>query len=300
MTSREPRSMRLVVNGESALTEALRDAIHTMRAAGHVIESEICRQPGHAVQLAGKAAEDGVDVVVGVGGDGTLNEIINGVYAVSKGFDCGIGMVPQGTANDFATYFGIPQDDPVAALRLVAEGRARHVDVGRVNGELFANVASGGFGAQVVSETSPALKKVVGKLAYVLTGLASMPSLESRPAKITGEDFSWEGELFSVNVGNSGQAGGGLRVCPRARVDDGLLDVLIVPEMPLRNAVQLYDEMRNGWLAESDLVVYAQSPWFQVEAPGGIHVNLDGESRGGESFRFDLLPRAMPLYLPYW
>lgn len=298
MTNREPRSMRLVLNGEHSFTEELRDAIHTIRAAGHVVESEICQKPGHAVQLAGQAAEEGIDVVVGVGGDGTLNEIINGVYAVSKGFECGIGVIPHGTANDFATYFGIPQDDPLTALRLVAEGQPRHVDVGRVNGELFANVASAGFGAEVVSETSPALKKLVGKLAYVLTGLASMPSLESRPAWITGENFSWEGDLFSVNVGNSGQAGGGLRVCPRAQLDDGLLDILIVPDTPLRNAVRLYDEMRNGWLAESDLVVYTQSPWFQIEAPGGIQVNLDGESRAGESFRFDLLPKAMPLYLP--
>lgn len=298
MASREPYSMRLIINGEHSYTDALREAVQAVRATGLLVESEVCREPGHAMQLAGSAAEEGVDAVVAVGGDGTLNEVINGVYAVSKSFECGIGIVPNGTANDFAARFGIPVDNPVDALGIVARGHVRHLDLGRVNGELFANVASGGFGAEVVSETSPTLKKLAGKLAYVLTGLANLTALESRPARIEGEGFTWEGDLFSVNVGNSGHAGGGLHVCPRAVLDDGLLDMLVVPDMPLRNAVQLYDEMRNGWLAESDLVLYHQSPWFHIEAPGGIQVNLDGESRTGASFHFDLLPQAMPFYTP--
>ncbi len=298
MTNCEPRSMRLVLNGEHAQTDGLRDAVNALRAAGCLIDVDICREAGDAVRLAAQATESGVDVIVCVGGDGTLNEVINGVYAASKAFDCAIGIVPNGTANDFATYHGIPSDNPRAALDIIATGTARHLDVGRVNGELFANVASGGFGAEVVGETSPALKKLVGKLAYLLTGLASAGSLEARQLRVSGEAFAWEGKAFSINVGNSAQAGGGFKVCPRAKMDDGLLDLLIVPDMPLRNAVQLYDSMRNGGLDSSDLVHYHQSPWYLVESPEGIYVNLDGESHFGESFQFDVLPRAMPMYLP--
>jgi lipid kinase YegS len=290
--------MRLVLNGEHAHSDALREAVNAIRASGIVVDVDICREAGDAVRLAAQATENGADAIVCVGGDGTLNEVINGVYAASKSFDCGIGIVPNGTANDFATYQGIPSDNPRAALDIVVAGAARHLDVGRVNGELFANVASGGFGAEVVGDTPPALKKVVGKLAYVLTGLASAGSLEAREIRVTGEDFEWSGKAFSINVGNSAQAGGGFKVCPRAKMDDGLLDLLIVPDMPLRNAVQLYDSMRNGGLDSSDLVMYHQSPWFLVESPDGMYVNLDGESRFGNSFQFDLLPRAMPLYLP--
>jgi lipid kinase YegS len=298
MTHREPRSMRLIIKDEETHDEALRDAIAAMRALGYLIDAKVSAEAGAAVQLAAQAVELGMDVVVAVGGDGTLNEVINGVYAASKSFNCGIGIVPHGTANDFAQGCNIPADPPLEALRVIAQGHVQHLDVGRANGKLFANVATGGFGAEVVNGTPQALKKLVGKLAYLLTGLATMGTLESRPARVRGEGFEWEGAMFSINIGNGGRTGGGLRVCPKARLDDGLLDALIVPDMPLRNAVTLYEEMRNNEISESDLVVYHQSPWFEIEAPGGIHLNLDGESHFGESFRFDLLPRAMPLYVP--
>ncbi|RBG54853.1 lipid kinase YegS, partial [Xanthomonas oryzae pv. oryzae] len=132
----------------------------------------------------------------------------------------------------FATAANVPIT-PLDALTLIAERVAQPVDLLRIDAEhgprWCANVASGGFGTQVTVETDEGLKKMLGGLAYLITGMSRLGRIDPIGARFNGPDFSWEGEFIALGLGNGRQAGGGQALCPEAVIDDGLLDVTIVP-----------------------------------------------------------------------
>ncbi|RMF62501.1 MAG: YegS/Rv2252/BmrU family lipid kinase, partial [Bacteroidetes bacterium] len=215
------------------------------------------------------------------------------------------------TANDFATACGLDADDPEAALRLAAEGTPRPIDVGHVTVDgtpedapdgpgrrTFINVASGGFGAEVTAETPEAQKLLLGRVAYLISGLRHMTHPQARPLRLHSDDFAWEGTAFVLAVGNGRQAGGGFQVCPRALIDDGLLDVFVLPEMPAGQLLATLGDLLRGSPPEETGAVYARVRALTVHSPDDLLVNLDGEPLRGRSYRFGLRPRALPFVLP--
>ena len=145
--------------------------------------------------------------------------------------ECSLGILPLGTANDFAHSAGVPIKDLTAALRLAASAPRRSIDVGFVNGRLFVNLVSGGFGSRVTVETDPKLKQRLGGLAYAITGISHFAELSENRGIFRAEEFSWEGHFLAVAIGNGRQAGGGISLCPNALIDDGLLDLMVLPAM---------------------------------------------------------------------
>jgi lipid kinase YegS len=244
-------------------------------------------------------AGEGVEVVVAAGGDGTLNETVNGLLLGRDKAPCALGVLPYGTANDFAAACGVPLGDPVAALRLAATVEPTRIDVGRAGDRLFVNLASAGYAAQVTTDTAPEAKHILGGFAYLLTGIAGMSAEVAQPVRLRAPDFQWEGEVFGVLVGNGRQAGGGFCVAPDALLDDGLLDVTIVPAVPWTEFAALANELRH--LEDHPPLRYVlsrQCPWLEIEAPDGLQVNADGEPLRADSFRFEILPRILPCCLP--
>ena len=189
--------------------------------------------------------------------------------------------------------------DPAAAVRLVASAAPRLMDVGRVAGRPFVNVATGGFGTEITVETRPELKKVMHGAAYLITGLTHLAELHPVEARFTGPGFSWAGELLVLAVGNGRQAGGGHVLCPNALLDDGLLDVNILPN-PARGqrAAALQALLREGKVALWRQAVSARLPWVELEAPEPLQVNLDGEPISGTKLRFEVLPGALQVCAP--
>jgi lipid kinase YegS len=237
--------------------------------------------------------------VVAAGGDGTINEVLHGVVQAGLPVRPALGVVPMGTANDFAAGVGLPLGDPVAALKLIAETEAVPIDLARMGDRYFLNVASGGFGSEVTAATPEGMKKLLGSVAYLLTGLVSWGSIQARSVRLAGPRLAWEGNLYVLAVGNGRQAGGGFRLCDRARVDDGLLDVLVVPEVPLEQVTGLLGELMAGHTpADAEHLLYHQVPWLEVEAPDGMQFNLDGEPLQGTAFRFEVLPGQVRFFLP--
>ena len=136
-------------------------------------------------------------------------------------------LLPLGTANDFSRSAGIPLE-PAEALELL-DVPPRDIDLGEVGGQIFLNMATGGFGSQVTANTSEDLKKVLGGAAYLFTGLSRFSELHAAYGELQGPDFHWSGELLALGIGNGRQAGGGHVLCPQALADDGLLDISILP-----------------------------------------------------------------------
>lgn len=242
---------RLILNGKSAGNDELRDAVRQWRERGVQLEVRVTWEEGDAERYVAEAIDHGVDVIVAAGGDGTLSAVAETLAHRDESADAlpSLALVPMGTANDFATSANIPAE-PEAALALIGQTTAHAIDLLRVDADgtpwWCANLASGGFGTQVTVETDAGLKKMLGGLAYVITGIAKLGRIEPITARLQGPDFAWEGGFIALGIGNGRQAGGGQQLCPQALIDDGLLDVTVVPELEGEVASTLGQMLTGG------------------------------------------------------
>src|SRR6266581_8995063 len=166
-TGARSRKVQLILNGKAAGNDALQTAVARQRAAGHSIEVRVTLEKGDARRFVAETGE--VDLLIAAGGDGTLNEVVHGLMDLSEVARPVLGVVPLGTANDFATGCGIPHD-PGKALALCIEGKEVAIDVGKANEHWFLNAASIGFGAEITATTPPELKNLLGPVAYTVMG----------------------------------------------------------------------------------------------------------------------------------
>jgi len=292
------KSLRIIVNGKSENDPQLRQAVEDARRQGHHVEVRVTRDPGDGVRFAGNRAELPLDVVVAAGGDGTINEVLNGMLAGEVARQAALTIVPLGTANDFAKSCGIPLDDPVRALRLAWEGESRRIDVGRVNQRFFINVATGGFGAEVAARTPATAKKILGGAAYAVTGLVSALKVKSYPARLIMPEEQWEGDIVLITLSNGRQAGGGLPVAPKAALAHGLLDLMVIHDAGVAQSPQVLGEFRDVESEDNQYLFYKQIPSCRVEFAEPIRLNVDGEPICDSTFDFDVLPRQVKIVLP--
>ena len=296
-TSASTRRLRLIVNGKAASDPLLRPAVQAVRERGHEVSVRVTWESGDAARFAVEAAEDEVDVVVAAGGDGTINEIAGGLVGIPNS-PAAMAVVPYGTANDFATGMGILKGDPLAALRLAAEGSIHRIDAGRVNDRLFVNVTSGGFGAEVTTNTPPQLKKALGGAAYSLMGMVTAAKMSPYECRFTGPTGATEeGLVLVMAVGNGRQCGGGYQVTPQALLDDGLLDVVVIHDAELPQLGMVLNELVDMTRADNRFVTYRQVPSFQLESRTPLQLNLDGEPYRETSFAFEVVPQALKFVL---
>ena len=292
------RSMRLILNGKSAGEPAIRQAIHTVRDLGYQLEVRVTWEGGDAGRFAREAVRESIDVVIAGGGDGTVNEVANGLLLAEEQLRTAMAILPLGTANDFAAGCGIPTDNHEESLLLAAKGDIHNIDVGRMNDRIFVNVASGGFGAEVTANTPVEMKNLLGGGAYSLMGLFTALKMRPYRGKVIAPDLEAEGTLIVIAVGNGRQAGGGYQVAPDAMLDDGLLDVMAVHDVEVSELGTLFSEIMKPQSPENRYVHYGQFASFKIEMLDELQFNLDGEPVKGKSFKFDVLPRVLPFVLP--
>jgi lipid kinase YegS len=295
-----PRKVCVVLHGKVAMREDVRGAIHAVRDDGFQVDVRVTWEGGDASRFAREAAPNGYEVVVAGGGDGTVNEVVEGLIEglAKTSSPPSLAILPLGTANDLARACGIPLD-PFAAMRFAVEGPTASVDVGQANGRRFVNVATGGFGTQVTTATPNELKKVLGGAAYLLTGLTHFSSIRPEYGRFSAPGFSWQGAFLVLAIGNGRQAGGGHRLCPEALLDDGLLDVRLLPQVPKEEVPEaLRVLLREGLDGVRRTLVGARVPWLEIETEEGLQINLDGEPLTDTRFRFEILPRRLQMKLP--
>ena len=297
---------RLILNGKSAGDDAVREAVSALRDSGVRLDVRVTWEGGDAERYVAEAIADGVDVVIAGGGDGTLSEVATTLAHRDEPAEAlpTLALLPLGTANDFASACGIPAD-PEAALRLVRDGAAVPMDLLKLdaNGQAHwaANLASGGFGTEVTTETHEGLKKLLGGLAYVVTGLSKLGRIEPQRARLRGPGFAWEGEFIALGIGNGRQAGGGQALCPDALIDDGLLDVTVVPPLQGELLATVGTALAAGKDAALDgVAVRRQLSWIEIEAPQTLtlNLNLDGEPVQAMAFRIQCMPKRLRMHLP--
>ena len=293
-TGSRAKRIQLILNGKAAGNDALKTAVAGQRAIGHTIEIRVTSEKGDARRFVAETGE--VDLVIAAGGDGTLNEVVHGLMQLPMVARPVLGVVPLGTANDFATGCGIPHD-PEQALALCMEGKEVPVDVGKANEHWFLNAASIGFGAEITATTPPELKRVLGPAAYGVMGAILAMNVHHYRGTLSLPDREITGSGPVAIVGNGRQAGGGLQVTPRACVDDGLLDVLAVRDIPALALLTAARELQE-LSPDGEYINYWQTPWAEVHTEDAIPVNLDGEPVQFSSVRYEAVPSAIRLIVP--
>ncbi len=291
-----PRTLWLLLNKKALADEVLRATVDEVRARGHAVEVCPIWEPTQAVRLARLAADSGADVVVAAGGDGTVNETLNGLHASGRG-EVALGILPYGTANDFARATGLFEGTLRERLLFMAEAQPVPLDVGSVNDRLFLNVASGGISAEATTETPRLYKEMLGAFAYSLVGFQKLFHDIEHTAEIRTPQWQWQGQMLFFVVANGRYAGGGYQAAPKALLNDGLLDLGLVPDVPPDEFPQMLAELFILADVESDYVQYLQVPWVELTCPEGMQVNADGEPLYGHEFRFELLKERRPVFV---
>ena len=279
-----------------------------LREALGPCDVERTRGPRDAERLAREAGRAGVGRIVGAGGDGTLGEVVSGLLAAGPGLDTQLGVLPLGTGLDFARSAGIPRD-PVLAVGVLAEGKPRPVDAVRIRfrgprGDErqagFLNVASFGVSGLVVKLVNSAPKVLGGRVSFLIGTLRALLRFRCRPVKLRldGEPV-FDGAPVLCAVANGGWFGGGMHVAPGARLDDGLLEVVVVRELSKARLVAKLATIYRGTHLDTPAVDHFQGRVLEAEAaPGEVPIEVDGDPLGSLPARVEILPGAVSLLGP--
>jgi diacylglycerol kinase (ATP) len=273
---------------------------------GYDLEWITTQSPGDAREAA-KEWPDGLLIVVG--GDGTISEVVNGLG--QAGFPEGVtlAILPAGTGNDLAATLAIPED-PAEAVAVLRQNRVRTLDVVRVRSEgtgerFFINVATGGMGAEVSSAADGEMKKQWGKLSYLRSSLEVAREYEAKEITLTLDGAERKLRAVNLAIGNCRYAGSGWLAAPRANPEDGLLDLVVIEDVGVQEVLKLAPTV----LADSDYldkegIYFTRAKEIRVEAsPGSLEFTVDGEVIGDEPAVFAVIPQALkvivgPGYIP--
>lgn len=284
----------LILNGKNTDNDQLRQSIGEWRKDGNTLHVRVTWEAGDARRYVEEAVQLKVENVIAAGGDGTINEVAGALADQPAAIRPCMGIIPLGTANDFATSCQIPIDVH-NALALAIKGRATAIDLAKVNDEhYFINMATGGFATRITTETPAKMKAALGGVSYILNALLRMDMLQSERCEIRGPDFNWSGDTWVVAIGNGRQAGGGQQLCPDGLLNDGQLELRIL------SARELLPNMLQAWFTgeENPNMISATLPWLEITAPNEMTFNLDGEPFNAKHFRIEVIPAAIHCRLP--
>ena len=276
--------------GSVADREAIREQLHRFPSA----TVEFTERGGDATRLAREAAANGCELVIAAGGDGTLNEVINGLVPAAERVQ--VGLIPLGTGNDFAKMLDLPVsiEDCVDVLRA---GNTRPTDVVRVTTDEvrhFINISAGGFSGAVNEKLTPEIKQSWGPLAYLRSAAEALPQLRAYRTEITLDDTTTLAlDLYNVVIANGRYVAGGTLIAPEASINDGLLDVILIPRNPPGSIALLAAQIAIGKHLTSEGVVFRRAATIAVKSEPGMWFNVDGELIGNEPARFEIMPRAL-------
>ena len=261
---RRPKT-RIIFNpaaGSAALAGA---ALARLQAEGAEVKTTARR--GAAERFARRAVRDGCEILVAAGGDGTLNEVANGVGENAD--HIAIALLPLGTGNDFARTLGMPRSID-RCVDVLHRGRRRAVDLVRVTSDAvryFVNVSAGGFSGVVDETLTDAMKEKWGQLAYIRGAAAALPRLRAYRANISlDNDECLSLSLFNVVIANGRYVGGGTPIAPQAKIDDGLLDVILFPKISAAKIAVLAPQVLMGAHLTHESVVFRRAAKLGVKS----------------------------------
>jgi diacylglycerol kinase (ATP) len=267
-----------------------------LESLGLKVDLQLTRGPGDAAEIASRVAHNGTSDVIVAGGDGTINEAIQGL----AGTNARLGIIPRGTANVLARELGLPLDDE-QALQVAARGKTREIYLGVAIDETtnehrhFVLMAGIGLDASVVRRVQPSLKKRIGKGAFWISGLSHLATWNPKPFTLEIDDQKYTATFAAI--GKSARYGGDLSITPGARLDQREFEICIIQTMSrLRYLHLLSYAMRDGMPRDKPEVRFVNAT--TVKAYGDAQVQVDGELLGHLPMRFEIAPHSLNIIVP--
>lgn len=289
------RQLALLVNPTSGMgrgARLLQPVADRLRRSGATVDVVVGRDADEAFDRLRDRVAEGVDAVVAVGGDGLVNLALQ----VVGGTGIPLGIVPAGTGNDIARSLGLAPGDALAAADLVAGGHTRTVDLGRANGRWFAGVLGSGFDS-MVNERANRMTWPRGRGRYNLAILAELRTFRPVPFVLDFGGETWHTEAMLVAVGNGSSYGGGMKVCPDARLDDGLLDVTVLGPISKTEFVRVFPTVYKGTHVNHPAVRVRRTRTVTLSA-AGVTAYSDGERVSVLPVTCSAVPGALTVYVP--
>lgn len=283
-------------SGREVLKQSMIDILNILEEAGFEASAYATTpEPKSAENEARRAAKAGFDLVVAAGGDGTINEVVNGIADLH--FRPMMAIIPAGTTNDYARALKIPREDPVAAAKVVLKDQRIKMDIGKAGENYFINIAAGGLLTELTYDVPSNMKSIFGYLAYLVKGAELLPQIKPVDMDIEydGEHFNGKASMFFLALTNS--IGGFEQIVPDASLDDGRFTLIIVKASNLVSILHLMVKALNGNHMNDPRIIYRKSKRVKVNPVNDrVMVNIDGEYGGDAPMVFKNLHKHIEMF----
>jgi len=299
VSSSHMKKLALIYNpasGDRSFALNLDSVVNVLQSGGFDICVHRSESPESIAAYVARLKGMGIDTVVACGGDGSINITINAV--MEAGLGAKFGIIPSGTANDFAIHLGVSKN-PVLAAEIIAAGKTEFMDLGKVNDKYFMNVFAAGYPADVSNSSYGGAKNLLGKMAYYMRGAQELQSFTPITVDITNSERTFREDLMFALVLNGTGAGGFMNLTPGGSSSDGLLDFLAIRKRSNFGGLpQLLIKIMRGNHLDDDSIVHFRDNYIKLESFGKPSTNIDGEEGPPMSVVIKNIPKAIEMYVP--
>ena len=284
-------------SGKQKFQDNIKDIKELLEKDGSKVQIFYTEKKHDAKEFTIRSCKGTTDLIISVGGDGTLNEVINGLMASKR--QVPLAIYPTGTVNDFATFFDI-STKIYNFYEMIRNKQEKLVDVGRANDHFFINVAAGGAITEVAHKASSESKTILGRMAYILEGAKDFPNQIFKPTKVrlTINEEIKEMEVLFLLISNTQYVGGFKQLMSRAVTDDGKLDLLIVEKIPVKDFINIFVKAINGSHLSHPKVYYKKIDRIVIEADPDMEMDIDGEYLGNTPVEISVQNKAVKILIP--
>lgn len=292
------KKVKLIYNpaaGDKSFNRYLDNFLNRFQAAGFKVDIFRSMEPGDFEEGL-KNIDNSFEAVIIAGGDGSASEMVN--LLQKREIDLPLGIIPAGTANDFASFLGMTQNIE-SSIKRILDWNIKEIDIGRVNNRYFLNVCVGGIISQIAHGTETEMKNRLGKVAYYLQGLKELPKIKSMQLKIETSKKIIEDDFLGFFIFNSKDAGGFKNIAKLASIDDGLFDLLAVKTGNILKLSTAAADLFNGKEIKNKNLIYLQDKHFKITLKNNRdeqHCDIDGEKGPAFPLEIELIPSAQKVF----
>lgn len=292
------KKVKLIYNpaaGDKSFNRYLDNFLNYFQTADFKVDIFRSMEPGDFEEGL-KNIDNSFEAVIIAGGDGSASEMVN--LLQKREIDLPLGIIPAGTANDFASFLGMTQNIE-SSIKRILDWNIKEIDIGRVNNRYFLNVCVGGIISQIAHGTETEMKNRLGKVAYYLQGLKELPKIKSMQLKIETSKKIIEDDFLGFFIFNSKDAGGFKNIAKLASIDDGLFDLLAVKTGNILKLSTAAADLFNGKEIKNKNLIYLQDKHFKITLKNNRdeqHCDIDGEKGPAFPLEIELIPSAQKVF----
>ncbi|MDR5658982.1 YegS/Rv2252/BmrU family lipid kinase [Serpentinicella sp. ANB-PHB4] len=283
-------------SGKQIYNEKINKIANILLDNGYIVGKFITEKEYDACEKTISCCKEDWDIIIACGGDGTLNEVANGI--IRGGRKIPVAILGTGTVNDFARSLNIPKE-PKAFCDMIIKGTTMDIDLGKANNKYFVNVSAFGLLSSVAHETKKESKAILGRIAYFIEGIKVLPKEITNPIEVSIEskEFNTEEKIQMFIISNGNSVGGFKNFMPKAKFDDGYLDCLIIKETSIDSVVSILNAFSRSEHINCKEIEYFQTKKITVLSDSEAVVDVDGEKGGTLPMDYEVIEKGMKIFV---